>query len=160
MRPCPHCGKEIKDKSDICKWCHGDVSPAAVAALSETRAAAQRPHPETKTCPFCAEEIKWEAKVCKHCQRDLQTGTVGGILVQPTPQWNKGIAAVLSLVIPGAGQMYKGQVANGLVWLVFVIIGYFALVVPGVILHILCILGAASGDPYRNQRSIGGQRVA
>jgi TM2 domain-containing membrane protein YozV len=57
------------------------------------------------------------------------------------------VAAVLSLVIPGAGQMYKGQVFNGLLWLVVVAIGYFMLIVPGLILHLLCILGAASGKP-------------
>ena len=61
------------------------------------------------------------------------------------PTWNPGVAAVLSLLIPGAGQIYKGQIFNGLFWLVFVVIGYFAFVVPGVILHIFCIIGAASG---------------
>jgi TM2 domain-containing membrane protein YozV len=59
--------------------------------------------------------------------------------------WSPGVAAVLSLVIPGAGQMYKGQVLNGLVWLVVVVIGYVMFIAPGVILHIFCILGAASG---------------
>ena len=59
--------------------------------------------------------------------------------------WSPGVAAVLSLVIPGAGQMYKGQVLNGLVWLVVVVIGYVMFIGPGVILHIFCILGAASG---------------
>lgn len=67
----------------------------------------------------------------------------------PQPKWNAGVAAVLSLVIPGAGQMYKGQVGNGLVWLIFVVAGYFMLVVPGLILHLFCILGAASGDPTK-----------
>jgi TM2 domain-containing membrane protein YozV len=68
-----------------------------------------------------------------------------------TPQlrWNAGVAALLSFLIPGAGQMYKGQVANGLVWFVFVVIGYCALIVPGLILHLFCIIGAASGDPTR-----------
>jgi TM2 domain-containing membrane protein YozV len=65
------------------------------------------------------------------------------------PKWNGGIAALLSLIIPGAGQMYKGQVGNGLVWLIFVAIGYFMLVVPGLILHLFCIIGAASGDPTK-----------
>lgn len=62
---------------------------------------------------------------------------------------------VLSLVIPGAGQIYKGQILNGLVWLFFVAVGYVMFIIPGVILHILCIVGAASGDPYKEQRSVG-----
>lgn len=64
-------------------------------------------------------------------------------------QWSPGVAAVLSLVIPGAGQMYKGQVLNGLVWLVVVVGGYVFFTVSGVILHGLCIIGAASGNPFR-----------
>lgn len=71
------------------------------------------------------------------------------IAAAPQPKWNGGIAALLSFLIPGAGQMYKGQVANGLVWFVFVVIGYFALIVPGLILHLFCIIGAASGDPTK-----------
>jgi TM2 domain-containing membrane protein YozV len=66
------------------------------------------------------------------------------------PLWSPGVAAVLSLVIPGAGQMYKGQVINGLAWLFLTCLGYFmCCVLPGVVLHLCCILGAASGDPYR-----------
>ena len=43
--------------------------------------------------------------------------------------------------------MYKGQVFGGLVWFVFVAIGYFLFIIPGIILHLFCIIGAASGDP-------------
>ena len=88
MRACPHCKEEIKDAAEICKWCHRDVSPAALVA-------SDAPHPDTKKCQYCAEDIKWEATVCKHCQRDL-TGVPGRttVTVHPSPQWNKGIAAV------------------------------------------------------------------
>lgn len=58
------------------------------------------------------------------------------------------MAAVLSFLIPGLGQMYKGQVINGLVWFVFVLLGYAALILPGVLLHLFCIVGAASGNPW------------
>jgi hypothetical protein len=45
--------------------------------------------------------------------------------------------------------MYKGQVGSGRVWLLVVIIGYAAFVVPGLILHLICIFSAASGDPTK-----------
>jgi hypothetical protein len=67
----------------------------------------------------------------------------------PTKRWSPGAAALLSLLLPGLGQMYKGQPINGLVWLVVVIVGYAMLILPGAVLHLCCVLGAASGDPYR-----------
>jgi TM2 domain-containing membrane protein YozV len=69
---------------------------------------------------------------------------------QPKYQkWSPGVAAVLSLIIPGVGQMYKGDVVIGILWLIFVPIGYFFLFIPGLILHLICIITAATGDPYR-----------
>lgn len=59
------------------------------------------------------------------------------------------VAAFLSLIFPGLGQIYKGQLLNGIVWFIVVAIGYAALIVPGLVLHILCILGAASGSRRR-----------
>jgi len=53
------------------------------------------------------------------------------------------------LIIPGGGQIYKGQVLSGLVWLVVVVVGYALLVIPGLFLHLCCILGAAMGDPTK-----------
>jgi len=45
--------------------------------------------------------------------------------------------------------MYKGQIFNGLAWLVFVIIGCALFIVPGIILRICCIVGASMGDPTK-----------
>ena len=63
--------------------------------------------------------------------------------------WNPGVAAVLSLVIPGAGQMYKGQVGAGFGWLIVVVLGYMLFIVPGLILHISCIVKAYSDVPKK-----------
>ena len=62
------------------------------------------------------------------------------------------LPALLSLVIPGAGQLYRGQPRLGVLWLVLVIAGYFLLVIPGVILHLLCI-GHAALRPLPSTRS-------
>jgi TM2 domain-containing membrane protein YozV len=64
-------------------------------------------------------------------------------------RWSRGTAILLSLIVPGLGQAYKGQIINGLVWFVVTIAGYIMLIVPGVILHILCLVGASWGDETR-----------
>ncbi|MEF2147229.1 zinc ribbon domain-containing protein [Aquilutibacter rugosus] len=98
------------------------------------------------SCPECSKQISDQAVACPNCGYTLNGAAAQAAVIQQAPAtWHPGIAAVLSLVIPGAGQMYKGQVGAGIVWLVAVVIGYFLLVVPGLILHLLCILSAASG---------------
>ena len=66
-----------------------------------------------------------------------------------TRRWSRGTAVLLSLLVPGLGQMYKGQIINGIVWLLITICGYVALVIPGMVLHVCCMIGAASGDETR-----------
>jgi len=53
------------------------------------------------------------------------------------------LAAVLSLVVPGAGQLYTGNVLSAILWFVLVGAGY-TLVLPGIFLHLFCIATAAS----------------
>ena len=66
----------------------------------------------------------------------------------PVRRFSPGVAAILSLFVPGLGQLYKGQFFRAIVWFVIVLAGYLALVLPGVVLHACCILGALSGNPW------------
>jgi TM2 domain-containing membrane protein YozV len=103
----------------------------------------------TIACPWCHEPTVVNAQYCQACGREL--GAKRSLFTpQRERKWNPGIAAVLSLVIPGAGQMYKGHVVRGLVWLAVVSIGYASIIVPGLLLHVICILMAAGGDPYKD----------
>jgi len=53
------------------------------------------------------------------------------------------LASVLSLVVPGAGQLYTGNVLSALLWFVLVTAGY-TLILPGLFLHLFCVAFAAS----------------
>jgi hypothetical protein len=109
---------------------------------------AARPKPTTKHCPYCREEILIYAVKCKHCGEILDEELRTEQRLRPQQHWNPGVAAVLSFFWPGLGQIYKGQVLNGIAWLLAVALGYACCLVPGFILHVLCIFGAASGSEY------------
>ena len=52
------------------------------------------------------------------------------------------VAVLLSFFIPGLGQMYAGRVKSGIFWLVAVLAGYFLFILPGLILHFICVCSA------------------
>lgn len=53
------------------------------------------------------------------------------------------LAALLSLLIPGAGQLYTGRWVAAFLWFMVVTAGY-ALLLPGLILHLFNIVSAAA----------------
>ena len=112
-------------------------------------------HELTKNCPYCVEKIKNDAKKCKFCGEILDAELKihrerEKKRLQPKVQkWSPGVAVILSILIPGAGQMYKGNVLIGFLWLFFLLIGYILFVLPGLCLHLVCIISASIGDPYK-----------
>jgi len=110
-------------------------------------------------CPCCSATISARARFCPKCGESLahppnpQTSQVVHVNVpvyMPRERrWSPGVAALLSFLIPGAGQIYKGHIIRGLLWMLVVVLGYMAFIIPGLVLHLLCIVMAAAGDPYR-----------
>jgi len=56
-----------------------------------------------------------------------------------------GLAAVLSFFIPGLGQLYGGRLLAATVWFLATGFAYWAILVPGFLLHAICIWSAYSG---------------
>ena len=50
-----------------------------------------------------------------------------------------GVAAVLSVLVPGLGHVYAGRLLRGLIWFVATGFAYWAILIPGFLLHGLCI---------------------
>lgn len=46
-------------------------------------------------------------------------------------------------MVPGLGQLVKGQIIPGLLWAILTGSAYFAFFWPGLVIHVACILDAA-----------------
>jgi TM2 domain-containing membrane protein YozV len=108
-------------------------------------------------CPYCGTSCSPSAAICPKCGHPIAerlgsspAGRQPPVLVVRERKWHPGIAAVLSFFVPGLGQLYKGRFFAGLFWFLAVGLGYILLVIPGVILHIFCVLFALGGDPYED----------
>ena len=53
-----------------------------------------------------------------------------------------GLAAVLSVLLPGLGHLYTGRLLAGALWCAATAFGYWAILVPGLLLHVLSIWSA------------------
>jgi len=123
--------------------------------------------PITKICPYCAEEIPVAATKCKFCKEDLDKDLVASkkaehdqpavdtihkdrVRNEEQRKWTPGKAALLSFIIPGAGQIYKGEMISGIFWFICVITAYFLFIFPGILLHFICILSATTGHSKKD----------
>jgi len=59
-------------------------------------------------------------------------------------RFSPAAAAALSFFLPGVGQIYSGRVPQGIGWMLATGLGYLLFLVPGLILHICCVVNAAA----------------
>ncbi len=82
---------------------------------------------KTKFCFNCGREIDARAEICPKC----------GVRVAPPPspppvvaveRKNEGVAAVLSFVFVGLGQVYNGEIGKGIAFLIIGVILVFSMI--------------------------------
>ena len=76
---------------------------------------------KTKFCPYCGVQIDYRYTTCPSCGKP-QPPIDGVALPRVVGKKNPLLAAVLSLLITGAGQIYLGRVWRGLAFLVGVLL--------------------------------------
>lgn len=68
------------------------------------------------------------------------------VYVQEAPQRSGVLAGLMSLFVPGLGQLYKGHIFWAAFWFILTPLGY-TLIVPGFLLHVLCVYFAVTSTP-------------
>ena len=85
---------------------------------------------KTKFCQHCGKKVAHEAEICPKCGVRVKQESVH------SEKKSEGIAAVLSFIIPGLGQIYNGQIGRGILFIILAIIfAVMIIVLIGLILY-------------------------
>ena len=147
MVNCQNCGEEVVEGAKFCKNCGAEI---VVEEASETG---------TKFCSNCGFEMPKATKFCPECGNATSMGpqvvnsTTATVLRSDK---SPGLAALLSFLIIGLGQVYLGLTKKGIILFVLAIIsGILIFVLIGWILWVLVWVYAIydaynSGEKMRN----------
>ena len=108
---CPEYSREVSDKAAACPHCGCPLT----AALKEA--------PRELKCPQCGYYNRPDGTKCYQCGAALAAPVT---VARPQPQGSAGnvLAAVLSFIIPGLGQLCQGRVGAGVFWFVVAVIAW------------------------------------
>lgn len=136
---CRNCGNTMAENQEICLKC------------------GVRPLSGDKHCQNCGVEVTSKQEVCIKCGVRLVGGdTNSNDVIKPASK-SPGVAAILSFLILGAGQMYLGQVIKGVVMLLAgmalgPLTGFMALPVLWIVYPLDAYL---IGKKLKNGKSVG-----
>ena len=133
MIKCQNCGQELEDEAKFCKNCGSEIVQEETAEQNQT-----------KFCASCGFKMDRDVKFCPSC----------GASTSKPPQANDSslvvngpkspiLAAILSFLIIGLGQVYLGLIKKGIILFVLAIVaGILTLVLVGWILWLIIWLYA------------------
>ena len=138
---CPNCGKEVQAGASFCPSCGRPISSQGPPTGAATPSAV--PTYPIKYCNTCGAQIALQAEFCPKCgsrvspqQAIAQPQLQPPLQTQPVQKKNEGLAAVLSFLFTGLGQIYNGQIGKGIVFVVVgIVFAGLIFVLIGVILY-------------------------
>lgn len=143
MVTCQSCGFEVEDGSKFCKHCGSEIIVEEETVDSN----------ETKFCANCGFEMPKSTKFCPECGSSTDSApkvvnNVNNSVVSSDK--NPVLAAILSFLIVGLGQIYLGLNKKGIILFVAAVIsGFLMLVIIGWITWLL-VWGYAIYDAYNS----------
>jgi TM2 domain-containing membrane protein YozV len=111
----------------------------------------------SKFCPGCGIELENpNAIACPNCG-----GAIGGRYNRSLQEHkSEGLAAVLSFLIPGLGQIYNGQIEKGIIFIILTFICYaLTLILIGLLFYPI-LLVVAVFDAYNTAQKINREGFA
>jgi TM2 domain-containing membrane protein YozV len=86
---------------------------------------------KTKFCSNCGAEIDVRAEICPRCGVRVAPPPPSMNLPPPvmTQRKNEGLAAVLSFLFLGLGQIYNGQIGKGILFIVVGVISVLSMLI-------------------------------
>ena len=110
-----------------------------------------------KFCPTCGSSLQYEnSEICTKCGVRIQSpdlswsGGPHSVKGKKSP----GIAALLSLILTGLGQVYNGDFTRGALFLIGTFIGLLIFIIPGILVWIYQIYDAYSTAKKMNTGEI------
>ncbi len=145
---CPDCGKEVP-KERFCKNCGAylanikEAKPAVGNNLPSNESnqiptgneVVVSPKSGVKFCHNCGNSIDGDFKFCPSCGQDLRSNVSNSIVVSHSTEKNVLLAVILSVFLPGLGQIYLGLDQKGSIFLIaYVVSAILILILIGFLL--------------------------
>jgi TM2 domain-containing membrane protein YozV len=129
---CPNCGKEIPDGSKFCPYCGASLE----GKPGETQVQGVLSEEERKKKAYEEELIRAKAR---------QAARVGAR--------SPGLAAVLSFLYPGLGQIYNGQIGKAILFIILgtIFVGLMFVGIGFILYPIMWIIGMV--DAYNTAKN-------
>ena len=140
MVNCQNCGEEVVEGAKFCKNCGSEI---VVEQANEK---------DTKFCSNCGFEMPKASKFCPECGTPAERGppVMNTTTIVVPSNKSSGLAALLSFLIIGLGQVYLGLTKKGIIlFLLAIISGVLMMVLIGWITWLL-VWGYAIYDAYNS----------